>query len=333
MTFRALLAQVVGRLLAGDARNPVFGATLDESLAILESGDDDLTALLDAADRVRRHYLGNRVRLCAILNAKSGDCPEDCAFCAQSAHHAADAPRHRLVTPETAHQAARGAVCAGAGEFSLVTSGLGPGDGEVAALADAVRAVASAGIAPCASLGIVGEGGLRTLREAGLTRLHHNLEAARSFYPAVCTTRDYDDNVRAVRAAKGAGLPVCCGGIFGLGETLRQRAELLTEIAALAVDSVPINFLNPIKGTPLAGRPLVPPLDALRILSAARLAMPATHVVVCGGREATLGEFQALVFFAGASGLLIGDYLTTKGRSAAEDLRLVAALGLAVETP
>ena len=335
MTFRALLAGLLDRLLAQDPAAPARGASLDETTAILQSGDVNLLALLDAASRTRRHFKGDRVRLCAIVNARSGGCPEDCAFCAQSAHHQADAPRHEMIPPARVREAAVAAVRAGAGEFSVVASGLGPrGNGEVRELAEAVRAVReSTSAEACVSAGILDEDALRALREAGLTRFHHNLEAARSFYPSVCATRDWEDNARAVRAAKDAGLRVCCGGIFGLGETLAQRAELLHEIAALGPDSVPVNFLNPIPGTPLAGRPLLSPFEGLRIIAAARLTLPDKDVIVCGGREVTLREFQGVVFYAGASGLLIGDYLTTKGRAPAEDLRLVADLGLVVETP
>ena len=333
MSFRALLRDLLDRLLAQDPNGPARGASPDDALAVLRSGDDDLMVLLDGASRVRRHFKGDRVRLCAILNARSGGCAQDCAFCAQSAHHRAAIDRHPMAGLDRVREAARAAEQAGACEFSLVTSGLGPGEpGEVEALAEAVRAVrATTGLEACVSAGIVPESGLDDLRAAGLNRFHHNLEAARSFYPEVCTTRDYAENERAVLAAKRAGLRVCCGGIFGMGETPGQRVELLQALAALDVDSVPVNFLQPIPGTPLADRPLLAPLDGLRILAAARMTLPAKDVIVCGGREATLRDFQGLVFHAGASGLLVGDYLTTKGRPAADDLRLVRDLGLRVD--
>ena len=337
MSFRDRVGALTDRLLAQppDTSTPIRGADPDLTRAILTSADDDFFFLIDAADRVRRRFLGTEVRFCSIVNARSGACAEDCAFCAQSAHNKTEVQTYPMVTAGQVAEAAKAARAAGASEFSVVTSGTGADSiDEAAELVEAVAAVrASTGMKACVSAGILAPEVLARLKEAGLNHFHHNLETARSFYPSICGTREWDDNAAAVRAAKDAGLFTCVGGIFGMGETVDQRVEFLHQVAALDVDSVPVNFLNPIPGTPLAGRSLVSPRDALRIIAATRLTMPSKHVVVCGGREVTLRELQSLVFAAGADGLLVGNYLTTAGRDAAADHRLAEDLGLTVREP
>jgi biotin synthase len=286
--------------------------------------------LLAAADSVRHHFKGDEVRFCSIVNARSGACGEDCAFCAQSRGSSAQVQTYALRDYEWLVGRARDAAAHGAGEFSIVTSGKKVSAGDLGRIATVVAEVEGLGMEPCASLGVLEAADLKALKKAGLRVFHHNLEAARSFYGNIVSTRSFDDNLATVRAVKDAGLKACCGGIFGLGESVEQRVELLAELAALDVDRVPINFLIPIAGTRLAGRPLLPPLEALSTIALARLMLPTREIVVAGGREKVLGQLQALVFFAGANAILVGNYLTTAGRSVDDDKELVRACGLRV---
>ncbi len=299
-----------------------------EVRALLEVGPDAQPEMLSLARELARLAFGRTVSLCAIVNAKSGACPEDCAFCAQSAHGRADAPNYPLVDLEKVVDAAQQAQAAGARRFGIVLSGTTPADGEFALLLDMVRAIATLGLMADTSPGILARERLALLQEAGLSGYHHNLETARSFFPQICTTHAYDEDVAAVAAAKDLGLYVCSGGIFGLGETWEQRAELLLELRSLGVDSVPVNFLNPIPGTPLEGRPVLAPAEAQKILALARFILPRAAIRVCGGRPRVFGDKVVPVLSSGASGLMIGDYLTTPGADPARDLREVAAAGL-----
>jgi len=322
----ALLSEIADHAVAGEGLSP------EEALWLLELPEEAWLDVLSAADRVRRVHRGNRVRLCSIVNARSGRCSEDCAFCAQSTHHQTAAAEYPLLSADEMFEQAVAAKEAGAGEFSIVTSGRGAGgEADFERILLAVRRIAELGLEPCASLGLLKREQLVALREAGLQRYHHNLEAPASHFGAICTTHTFGDNVAAVRAAGEAGLRVCCGGIFGMGESDAQRVEMVLAIRELDGASVPVNFLNPIPGTPLADRPLVPARHALRIIALVRLAMPAKDIIVCGGREVTLGDLQSLVFAAGANGLLLGHYLTTAGRAAAADLKMIADLGLEPE--
>jgi biotin synthase len=299
-----------------------------EVRTLLDAGPEQLPELLSLARELARLAFGRTVSLCAIVNAKSGACPEDCAFCAQSAHGRADAPNYALVDLEKVVEAARQAQAAGARRFSVVLSGASPAPGEFALLLDMVRAIRVLGLIPDTSPGILDRERLAALQEAGLSGYHHNLETARSFFPKICTTHAYDEDVAAVAAARSLGLYVCSGGIFGLGESWEQRAEFLLELRALGVDSVPVNFLNPIPGTSLEHRPVLAPAEAQKILALARFLLPRAAIRVCGGRPAVFGAQVAPVLGAGASGLMIGDYLTTPGADPARDLREVAAAGL-----
>lgn len=299
-----------------------------EVRALLEVGPDRLPEMLSLARELARLAFGRTVSLCAIVNAKSGSCPEDCAFCAQSAHGRTDAPRYPLVDLEKVVEAARQARAAGARRFSVVLSGSCPSPGEFSLLLDMVRAITLLGLAADTSPGVLDRERLAALQEAGLSGYHHNLETARSFFPAICTTHAYDEDVAAVAAARKLGLYACSGGIFGLGETWEQRAEFLLELRGLGVDSVPVNFLNPIPGTPLEGRPVLVPAEARKILALARFLLPRAAIRVCGGRPAVFGSQVVPVLSSGASGLMIGDYLTTPGADPARDLREVKAAGM-----
>jgi biotin synthase len=231
--------------------------------------------------------------------------------------------------------AARRAAAGGACRLGIVTSGRAVRrEAELEVLAAAVRRIAGElPIDPCASLGVVGSAELERLREAGLARYHHNLETAESFWPRVCSTRPWRESVRTVEGARRLGLPVCSGGIFGLGESLRQRVELLEAVAALDVDSVPLNFLHPIAGTPLEGLAELEPLDCVRIVAVARLMMPEREIRVCGGREHNLRDLQSWILLAGADGVMVGGYLTTSGREVADDVQMFVDAGLELVRP
>ena len=306
-----------------------------EALELMSCEGAELYALLARAGAVRERTKGRGVKLCAILNAKSGRCPENCAFCAQSAHHCTDAPEYPLVGAEAMAARAREALALGAREYSIVTSGAGiRREEELRTLEQGLARVREeTALMRCASLGNLDEEALARLKAAGLQTFHHNLECARSFFPRICTTHSYEEDVATVRRAKAAGLRVCSGGIFGLGESPAQRVELAETLRELDVDSVPVNFLNPIPGTPLEGRHDLTPLECLRIIAVFRLMLPDKDIVVCGGREVNLRDLQSWIFLAGANGMLVGDYLTTSGRDGAADLQMVRDLGLEVLPP
>ena len=293
----------------------------------------DFWPVLQEASRVREARFGRQVSLCVIINAKSGLCSEDCAFCSQSVRAQAGVPAYPLLPKEKLVEAARAAAEAGAARFSLVTSGRGITlrKEQEAILAGAAAIREAVDIKICASLGIVDRNFLGELKAAGVTRFHHNLEAAASFFPEICTTHSFTERVATVEAARDAGLSVCVGGILGLGESLAQRYELAKNIAELDPDAIPLNFLHPLPGTRLAHRPKLSPLEALKSIAAFRLTFPEKTIIICGGRLPTLRSLAPLIFAAGANALMTGDYLTTRGRLPEEDRLMLEDMGLEVE--
>jgi biotin synthase len=311
------------------------GHPLDEgaAAAILAAEGAELTAMLAGAHRLREAVFGNRVETCAIINAKSGRCGENCAFCAQSAHHRTDAPVYGLKSVDEMLAGAARAAREGAHCYGIVTSGTRiKAEGEWEALLETLRRIRQEhDVDPSASLGLLDAERAAQLAEAGCVTYHHNLETARSFFPEICTTHAYDEDVETVRVARAAGMRVCCGGILGLGESPAQRVELAFTLRELAVDSVPLNFLNPVEGTRLAGLRQLSPTDCLRAIALFRFALPRQRISVCGGREPNLRDLQSWMFAAGASGTMVGAYLTTTGRDREEDLRMIADAGFVLE--
>lgn len=305
----------------------------EDALTVLSLPVADLWRLLDVTDRVRRHHKGDAIRLCSIVNAKSGLCSEDCSFCSQSSRSKAEIRKYPLIGEDEIVAAARDAKARGAREFSIVGSGLAMRSRrELEKVGNAIGRIRDeVGLETCVSLGTLPADSVSYLLSRGLRSVHHNLETSRSFFPSMCTTHDYEEDVRAVRAAKEAGAWVCCGGIFGIGETPRDRVELSMTLRELDVDSIPVNFLNPIDGTPLAGKRDLAPFDCLKIIAMMRLCHPSREIIVCGGREVNLRDLQGLIFAAGATGTMAGNYLTTAGRPAEEDVRMIADLGLTVK--
>ena len=305
--------------------------TAREALELLRVEGPDLYDLLARAGRLRHERRGDEVALCSIVNARSGHCGEDCAFCAQSSRASAAIATYPLLTVERMVGAARDAADHGASCFSIVTSGRALGRREVGVVAEALGRIArELPVRPSASLGLLDADAVRRLRDVGLRRLHHNLETAESFFPTICSTHSWSASLDALHRAKDAGLQTCCGGIFGMGETPRQRVELLAAVRDADPESVPINFLNPVPGTRLGERAPMPALEALRIVAVARLMMPDKEIRVCGGRERVLGDLQSWIFLAGADGMMVGGYLTTIGRPVETDRKMIEDLGLRV---
>ncbi len=323
------IVDISSDILNGGATTP------EDALEILCVPDSETLDLLVHANRLRKHFLADQIHLCSIINAKSGLCSEDCSFCAQSAHHHTDIRIYPLVDTEEIVSSARSAEKEGSGCFGIVTSGTSIGEGpeleRICSALDRIRTETR--IVPACSLGIIDRNTVLALKRAGMGKYHHNLETARSFFPNVCTTHDYREDVNTVKAVKEAGLEVCCGGIFGLGETAAQRVEFAFTLKELGVDSVPINFLNPIPGTRLAEADNLTPLECLRIIAMFRFVLPDKCISVCGGREKNLRDLQSLMFFAGASGTMIGNYLTTTGRSPELDWQMLEDLGLEIRKP
>lgn len=270
---------------------------------------------------------GKQVSLCSIINAKSGKCSEDCRFCVQSSYYRTAAPVYPLKGIDEVVAAAREAKSAGATRFSLVTSGRGPSPKELAGIVELVRAVRSeVTIQVCASLGILDVEGMQTLKASGVSRYHHNLESSREYFPQVATTHTFEERVATIRAAQAAGLEVCAGGIFGLGESEDDRISLALTLKELGVDSVPLNVLLPLPGTPLAGMKPLAVSEIMRALALFRLILPEVPIRLAAGRESALNDFLGMAFMAGADGMMIGGYLTQRGRLPEEDQRFVAEI-------
>jgi len=307
------------------------GIATEEAVEILKTEDKEkLDKIFDRANREREKYFGNKVSACSVVNARCGGCGEDCAFCAQSKHSDADVNYYSLISEDEMVDAGKKAVEDKAGRIGIVTSGrsVAPGK-ELDSICSAVTRISDKfDVAPCASLGLISEEALTKLKDAGLKRYHHNLETAESYFNKICGTRNYSDQINTIKNAKNAGLEVCCGGIFGLGESYEQRVEMLNTIRDLDVDSVPLNFLNPIEGTRLEKMNELTPFDCLKIIAVARLMMPGKSIRVCGGREYNLQNMQPEIFRAGANGLMVGGYLVTSGRPVEEDHNMIEEAGM-----
>jgi biotin synthase len=286
--------------------------------------EDETIDLLFFAHTIKKSYEKNELILCSIVNAKSGFCTEDCAFCAQSSHHRTGIKTYDLLTESEIIEKALQSKKDGATRYSMVTSGLMLTEKELDTVCRAAEAItAQTGLTVCGSLGVLTEARARRLREAGISVYHHNLETSRSFFPQVCTTHDYDDDIETVRLAKASGMKACSGGILGLGETWEQRVEMAFTLKELDVDGIPMNFLNPIPGTKMEGRPLLAPMEALKCIALYRFINPDKNILICGGREVTLRDFQSWIMLAGANGFMIGNYLTTQGRTIKTDMEML----------
>ena len=317
--------RLAGEALSGKA------LSLDDLSLIPSAEGSELFSLFSHASGMRERYRGRKVDLCSIINAKSGSCSEDCSYCAQSAKSRAGIPAYPLVSEGGVLEKASEAKNAGVRRFCIVTSGRKAGKGELKQIASMVARVRGIGLLPCATLGLLDRDELSLLKDSGLERYHHNLETSERFFPHICSTHTYSDKIRTIEAAKSLGLSLCSGGIFGIGEAWQDRIEMALALRALDVDSVPINFLIAVKGTAMESRESLHPLEALKIVSLYRFALPQKEIRACGGRRQVLGEFNSMVFMAGADSLLTGNYLTTTGTPYEDDLKLIKLYGLEVK--
>lgn len=318
-----MLTELEGKVFSG---KPV---TIEEAMQLTSLQGCEVLDLIHAAWRITRQFSPPGIDLCSIINAKSGLCSEDCRFCAQSAHYATAINSYSSLAPAKILEQAQAVELSGADRLALVASGRGPNDRDLDLFLDLFCMLKrETGLNLCASLGIITAQQAKRLVEAGVTTYHHNLESSRSFFPAVCTTHNYEDRVATIRAAQEAGMQVCSGGILGLGESWHQRLELADELRMLGISSIPINILNPIPGTPLEQRSFLPPLEILKAFAIFRFILPGARLRMAGGRFPALHDLQPMIFQAGINALLIGDYLTTSGRSVAQDLTLLTDLGL-----
>lgn len=303
----------------------LHGGQLTEAQALeLASLDSEHTVqLLFAANAIAKAF-GHKAFTCSIINAKSGRCSEDCSFCAQSGRYATNSPVHPLLPLDQLIDQGLAMGRAGTFCYSLVTSGLMLSSDEIDRICQCVSYLRQhTNLSLSASLGLLTPDYAKRLAQAGLTRYHHNLETARSHFPRICTTHAYEKDVETLQVAREHGLFLCCGGILGLGESFEQRVEFAFTLAGLGVDTVPLNFLNPIPGTPLENMPLLSPHDALKSVALFRVLLPRARITIAGGRERVLGDYQSWLALAGANGLMIGNYLTTRGRSLDSDLRML----------
>ena len=325
VTFKEALSRAIDTISNGGA------ITGREAQRLSLAPGADLVDLFAAAVRIRQHYRGNALDICSIVNAKSGACSEDCSYCAQSIHHATGAPVYPLISVDRMSAAAESAKKNGARRFCIVTSGRGiESRDDLHNIAKGVKRVREMGLAPCATLGTLTLEQLAYLKDSGLDRYHHNIETSRDYFPRICSTHTFDDRLEVLHNARTLGLSVCSGGILGMGENMEDRINMAISLRELDVDSVPINFLMPIKGTPLEQVTPITPLEALHSIALFRLILPEKELRICAGRGTALGQLHPLVFLAGADGFMIGNYLTTSGLNPEEDLKMIQDLGLRI---
>jgi biotin synthase len=304
------------------------GIDSEDAERLYEIGQKDSFLLMAHASQIREHFKGKKIGLCAIVNAKSGLCAENCRFCAQSVHYGTAAPVYPLISSKEIIEKGRAAFEAGARHFGIVTSGTRISvEDEWREIYRAIAGLNEVGMKPCGSLGMLDYDMALNLKKSGLFRYHHNLETSRSFFDSICSTHAYDEDIETVKTAKEAGLSVCSGGIIGLGESMEQRIELAMTLKELDVDSVPVNILNPIEGTPLAGTPPLSPMEILLTVAIYRFILPDKDIKLCGGKEKNLRQLLPLAIIAGCNSFMTGNYLTTLGRNTEDDLEMIADLG------
>jgi biotin synthase len=317
------IRECAARVLAGEQ----LGA--EEALELAKASGADLLFLLAYGGKIKEQMTGNQVDLCSIISARTGSCSEDCAFCAQSAFYSTGVKEHDLLDEQLILAKAKKMAALGAHRFDIVISGRGVkhGEADFEKIINILKRIRrETGLDLCACLGTLTDAGAQALKEAGVTRYNHNLETARSFFPQIVSTHTYEERLETVRAVKKAGMEICCGGIIGLGETMAQRIELALTLRELEVEAIPLNILNPIPGTPLAGKEILNPWEVLKTIAIFRFLLPARNIRYAGGREKALGELQPLGIMAGLNGMLIGGYLTTPSNEVEQDLAMLKNL-------
>lgn len=324
-TNKAFINRLEEKVLAGQ------DITGEEAHRLAELTGPDLYELFAAASRIRDARAGKKVDLCSIINAKSGQCSENCKFCAQSAHYQTGVEVYDLLDEEAILERAHQMEAEGAQRFSLVTSGRGQNKTDFTKVLAIYRRLSrESQLKLCASLGIINADMAGQLRAVGVTMYHHNLEAAETFFANICTTHNYQDRIDTIKACQDAGLEVCSGGIISMGETMAQRLKMALALRELKVQSVPINILNPIPGTDLENQQVLPPLEILHTIAIFRFILPAAMLRFAGGRENALRNLQSMGYLAGINATLVGSYLTTSGRTVAEDIQMILDMGLEV---
>lgn len=304
--------------------------TFDEALGVLTAPDDELLTILSAAYRVRQRHFGNRVQLYFLMNAKSGLCPEDCSYCSQSKVSEAAIPRYNLLNREKLLDGARIAAERGSKTYCIVISARGPNEREMNAVTTIVPEIkARYHLNICACLGLLTPEQAARLKECGVDKVNHNLNTSEAHYAEICTTHTFQDRIDTLRAVREAGMELCSGGIVGLGEADADVVRMAFSLRDLEVESIPVNFLNPIDGTPLAGKSDLNPRYCLKVLAMFRFVNPASEIRIAGGRELHLRALQPLGLYA-ANSIFVGDYLTTQGQSPDEDYRMIEDLGFVV---
>ncbi len=305
--------------------------TREEALAVLESSDDELLEVLQAAYLIRKNWFGKKVSLHVLRNAKSGVCPEDCSFCSQSKSATADVEEYEMQSADEIVAGAQDAADMQALRYCVVTSARAPSENEMKVITEAAGRIKQQypQLELCASMGFLTEEKARRLKESGVDRFNHNLETSASFYPSICSTHQYEDRVETARTVKKVGLDLCCGGLIGMGETLEDRVDLALALKELDADSAPINFLDPREGTKLEGAAQVTPNDCLRTLCMFRFVLTHAEVRIAGGRETCLRDLQPLSLYP-ANSMFTNGYLTTGGQDFAADRQMIEDAGFEV---
>ena len=326
LTVRDRIAELGQRVLDGGQINR------DEAIDLINiESNADIMDLLSWANRIREHYKGNKIHLCSIINAKAGACSENCSFCSQSAAYQTDSPRYGFVDPEPVQDAMSEAKENDVTAVGLVAAWRGLKEGPMLdEVCDRIREMKENGKSrPDASLGLIESQAVADrLKEAGLSCYGHNLESSRRFFPEHCTTHSFEDRLKTIQFLKNAGINICSGGIIGMGEEREDRIDLALEIRAIDANVVPVNILNPIPGTPLENQEQLPPMEILKTIALFRFILPQKEVMIAGGRTVNLRDMQSMVFTAGASALMVGNYLTTLNQPVEKDLQMLKDLGL-----
>jgi biotin synthase len=326
LSIPARIAALGEKVLAGEK------VSRDEALWLFHlENSADIFTLLSWANRIREHFKGNKIHLCSIVNVKAGGCSENCKFCSQSASYQTESPRYGLVDLPPVLTAAEEVKQNGVTALGLVAAWKGLEEGPVLdQICNQLEELKNSGKArPDASLGIIKNPKVaQRLRDAGLQCYNHNLESSKRHFGNVCTTHTYEDRVQTIQHLKAAGIKICSGGILGMGETREDRCDLALALRELGVNIVPINILNPIPGTPYANHTPLPPLEILQMIACFRFLLPRQEIMIAGGRTVNLRDMQSMIFMAGASALMVGNYLTTLNQSVEKDLQMLKDLGL-----
>lgn len=302
--------------------------TRDEAISLI---DAPLGELCEAADEIRERFCGDIFDMCTIINGKSGRCSENCKYCAQSAHYNTRCEEYPLLSAEEIVEGALYNYKRGVLRYSIVCSGKRLPESEVDSLCESICAIKKAcPISICVSAGLLDEESFQKLKQAGVDRVHNNLESSRRFFPEVCTTHTFDDKIAAINAAKAAGLEVCSGGIMGLGETFEDRIDMVLTARELGVRSIPVNLLNPIPNTPFEHNPTLTEEEAARAVAIFRFIIPNGQIRLAGGRG-LLGDMGKALFRSGANAAISGDMLTTRGISIDNDMKMCVELGYRIE--